>query len=167
MMSPTNPLVAVDSVRAVWAKPLGIRVAVEFRLVALHRQSHELPQSRAFCHTLGQDLHLPAFGREFSPRATFGGTSSYWGGYPISASVSIMPLTSFLTTSFLVAICWINCDFVICVAIVAPLIREAANIDGESMKIWGFRQRLRQTGLASLETQIDVASPCGPGSRLR
>src|SRR5258708_3512073 len=48
------------------------------------------------------------------------------------------PLTSFLASSLLVAICSINCDFVICVAIVAPLIREAATIDGRSMKIRDF-----------------------------
>jgi hypothetical protein len=36
------------------------------------------------------------------------------------------PLTSLFANSFLVAICSISCDLVICVAIVAPLIRGAA-----------------------------------------
>jgi hypothetical protein len=72
------------------------------------------------------------------------------------------PLTSFLASSFLVAICSINCDFVICVAIVAPLIREAASIDDESMKIRDFRHcRWAATVLASLE----YADSCGVALR--
>src|SRR5258707_6939050 len=51
------------------------------------------------------------------------------------------PLTSFLASSFLVEICSINCDFVICVAIGAPLIRDVATINGRFMKIRDFRHR--------------------------